>query len=129
MSFFSCRRKGRDLNPRVKKIHLPDFESGAVPSWATFPRCGERDLNPHARRAHAPEACVSAVPPSPLSSIIHFLKEMPRKNSMFLFIEPIEEIEKGWENPAFSFFYLFITQLRIEFFLFCRGIFEDKEGP
>jgi len=25
-------RKGRDLNPRVKKIHLPDFESGAVPS-------------------------------------------------------------------------------------------------
>ena len=30
-------RKGRDLNPRMNKIHLPDFESGAVPSWATFP--------------------------------------------------------------------------------------------
>ena len=35
--FLSNKRKGRDLNPRVKKIHLPDFESGAVPSWATFP--------------------------------------------------------------------------------------------
>jgi hypothetical protein len=23
---------------------------------------------------------------------------------MFLFIEPIEEKERGWENPAFSFF-------------------------
>ena len=54
--------------------------------------------------AHAPEACVSAVPPPPHSSIILFLKEMPRKNSMFLFIEPIEEKERGWENPAFSFF-------------------------
>jgi len=47
---------------------------------------------------------VSAVPPPPHSSIILFLKEMPRKNSMFLFIEPIEEKERGWENPAFSFF-------------------------
>ena len=52
----------------------------------------------------AREACVSAVPPPPHSSIILFLKEMPRKNSMFLFIEPIEEKERGWENPAFSFF-------------------------
>ena len=29
--------------------------------------------------AHAPEACVSAVPPPPHSSIIHFLGKMPRK--------------------------------------------------
>ena len=48
---------------------------------------------------------------------------------MFLFIEPIEEKERGWENPAFSIFYLFITQLRVEFFLFCRGIFEKENGP
>lgn len=56
-------KKGRDLNPRVNCVHLPDFESGAVPSWVTFPKeislvlrllsrwnkkCGRRDLNPHA---------------------------------------------------------------------------------
>ncbi len=54
--------------------------------------------------AHAPEACVSAVPPSPHSSIILFLKEMPRKNSMFLFIEPIEEKEKAGFSQPLSFF-------------------------
>ena len=36
-AFCALKRKGRDLNPRVKGFHLPDFESGAVPSWATFP--------------------------------------------------------------------------------------------
>lgn len=41
-------RKGRDLNPRVNRVHLPDFESGAVPSWATFPKIkiGETSKNP-----------------------------------------------------------------------------------
>ena len=48
---------------------------------------------------------------------------------MFLFIELKEETEKGWKDPAFSFFYLFITQLRVEFFLFCGGIFEKEDGP
>ena len=76
-------RKGWDLNPRVNNIHLPDFKSGAVPSWATFPnvvfkRClisndnvaqntmrkkGFEPSRPY--WAHAPEACVSAVPPLP----------------------------------------------------------------
>ena len=81
-------RKGWDLNPRVNNIHLPDFESGAVPSWATFPnvvfkRClisndnvaqntmrkkGFEPSRPY--WAHAPEACVSAVPPPPQGTLL-----------------------------------------------------------
>ena len=50
--------------------------------------------------AHAPEACVSAVPPPPHSSIILFLTEMPRKNSI-LSIECMEIAERGWDkSPA-----------------------------
>ena len=128
--------------------------------------------------AHAPEACVSAVPPPPHSSIILFLIEMPRKNSI-LSTKCMEATEKGWDkSPSLSivfglssktqwlsglyyadfisfysptqlcgggtmksnsnewpisvplsFFYLFITHLRIKFFLFCRGIFEKENGP
>ena len=179
MSFWVIKGKDGIWTRAWIKIHLPDFESGAVPSWATFPRCGERDLNPHARRAHAPEACVSAVPPSPLSSIIHFLKEMPRKNSIVI-MDALRQSKKagtkvlasqlssdyrarrsGWVgsttliSSAFTALLncaevgrrnriltnyrflshslfcndLFITQLRIKVFLFCRSIFEDKEGP
>ena len=46
----------------------PPFQDAEKGIWTLTPE-----------RAHAPEACVSAVPPPPHSSIIHFLGKMPRK--------------------------------------------------
>ena len=46
----------------------PPFQDAEKGIWTLTPE-----------EAHAPEACVSAVPPPPHSSIIHFLGKMPRK--------------------------------------------------
>ena len=50
--------------------------------------------------AHAPEACVSAVPPPPHSSIIHFLGKLPRKKREYVKVTNMKTIDSMRLQPV-----------------------------
>ena len=67
----------------------PPFQDAEKGIWTLTPE-----------EAHAPEACVSAVPPPPHSSIIHFLGKLPRKKREHFKVPNMKTIDSMRLQPV-----------------------------